>query len=55
MACHTRLESLSLTTGEPLMVRETVAMDTLASAATARISGVLSEDLRIGFRATSES
>ena len=28
--------------GEPLMVRETVAMETLANAATARMSGVLS-------------
>ena len=52
MACQTRLDSRSLTTGEPLMVRETVAMETLANAATVRISGVLSALLRRAFRAT---
>jgi hypothetical protein len=36
-------------------VRETVAIETLANAATARISGVLSALLRLDFRATRES
>lgn len=37
------------------MVLETVAIDTLASAATARISGVLSADFRVPLRATKQS
>ena len=49
MACQTRLERRSLTSGEPLMVRETVAMETLAKAATVRMSGVLAADLAWSF------
>jgi hypothetical protein len=52
MACHTRWLSRSLTAGERLMVRETVAMETLASAATERISGVFGVVLRFVFRTT---
>ena len=55
MACQTRLESRSLTSGEPLMVLETVAMETLAMAATVRISGVFAADLREAFRGTNQS
>src|ERR1700723_2573793 len=55
MACQTRLASRSLTAGELLMVRETVAMETLASAATVRMSGVLAAVLRVPLRTTSPS
>ena len=37
------------------MVRETVAMETLATAATVRMSGVFAADLRDAFRATNQS
>jgi len=52
MACHTRLDSFSLTAGEALMVRETVAMETLARAATVRISGLLESEVRLPLRLT---
>jgi hypothetical protein len=55
MACQTRWLSRSLTAGEPLMVRETVAMETFANAATERISGVLGVVLRFAFRTTNRS
>src|SRR5450631_329579 len=52
MACQTRAASFSLTAGEPLMVRETVAMETLARAATVRISGLLGTVVRLPLRLT---
>jgi hypothetical protein len=52
MASQTRFDSRSLTAGDPLIVLETVAIETFASAATVRISGVLATDLRVTFRAT---
>jgi len=55
MACQTRLDKRSLTAGEPLIVRETVAMETFAKAATVRISGVLATVFRVTLRATNES
>jgi hypothetical protein len=55
MACHTRFISRSLTAGDPLMVRETVAIETFARAATVRISGALPAALRDGLRATNTS
>jgi hypothetical protein len=55
MACHTRFDNRSLTSGEPLMVRETVAIDTFASAATVRISGILPAVLRVALRGTNQS
>ena len=45
----------SLTAGELLMVRETVAMETLAKAATVRMSGVLATVLRVPLRTTKPS
>ena len=38
-----------------MTVRETVAMETLAAAATARMSGGLGDDLRAALRGTGES
>jgi hypothetical protein len=55
MACQTRFDSRSLTSGERLMVLETVAMDTLAAAATVRISGILPADLPVALRGTNPS
>src|SRR5271170_2716228 len=52
MACHTRCAIFWLTAGEALMVRETVAIETLASAATVRISGLLGTVVRLPFRLT---
>src|SRR5260370_31125623 len=52
MACQTRCESFWLTAGEALMVRETVAIETLANAATVRMSGLLGTVVRLPFRLT---
>ena len=52
MACQTRFFSRSLTAEEPLTVRETVAMETFAKAATVRMSGVFATALRVSLRAT---
>jgi len=52
MACQTRCESFWLTAGDALMVRETVAIETLARAATVRISGLLGTVVRLPFRLT---
>jgi hypothetical protein len=44
-----------LTAGELLMVRETVAMETFARAATVRMSGVFVTGLLVAFRTTNPS
>jgi hypothetical protein len=55
MACHTRFDRRSLTSGDPLMVLETVAMDTFAMAATVRMSGILPALFRVFLRGTNQS
>jgi hypothetical protein len=52
IACHTRCDNFWLTAGEELIVRETVAIETLARAATVRISGLLGTVVRLPFRLT---
>jgi hypothetical protein len=55
MASQTRFDSLSLTAGEPLIVLDTVAIETFAKAATVRMSGVLATLLRVPLIATNRS